>query len=261
MHNELFHIGRFTVYGYGLMIALGIIAAVFAADRRSKKYGIDNDTLWSLFVWLIIAGILGCKLLYIIVDIKNIIADPSILLDFANGFVIYGGIIAGIGAIYIFCRKKGLDFLTLLDLIMPSVALAQGIGRIGCFLAGCCYGKQCSPSWGIVFDSSVFAPNGVPLIPTQLIMSAGDLIIAAVLMLFARKNATAGKVSALYMILYGIGRFSVEFLRDDPRGSVGFLSTSQFISLFIVAAGLLLLLYLNKKISRKEETSDEDSDR
>lgn len=252
MHNDIITIGNFTIHGYGLMIALGIIAALFLADKRAKRFSLNSDYVWSIAIWAILAGILGAKLLYIITDIKNIIADPSLLGDIGNGFVFYGCIIGGVAAVYIYCRVKKLPFSSYFDLIMPSVALAQGFGRIGCFLAGCCYGKATSSPFSIVFTSSDFAPNLIPLIPTQLIMSFSDFALAAILLIIAKKNKVSGRISALYMILYSIGRFLVEFLRADPRGSVGALSTSQFISIFIFIAGAALYYFTGKKASKSQ---------
>ncbi len=253
MHNDIITIGRFTVHGYGLMIAIGIIAALIVADRRAKKNGLSQDCVWSLAIWAILGGILGAKLLYIITDLKRVLSDPSSLLDFANGFVFYGCVIGGIAAIFIYCKVKKISFKAYLDLLMPSVALAQGFGRIGCFLAGCCYGKVTDSAFAVTFKHSELAPNNIPLIPTQLIMSGCDFILAAILFIAAKKNKVEGRISSLYMILYGIGRFAVEFLRGDPRGSVGALSTSQFISVFIVAAGAVLY-YISTKQSKKEES-------
>jgi phosphatidylglycerol:prolipoprotein diacylglycerol transferase len=125
-------------------------------------------------------------------------------------------------------------------LTAPSVALAQGFGRIGCFLAGCCYGRETDTAIGIAFHNSPIAPNGVKLIPTQLFSSAGDFLIAVVLLVYARKGRKRGKVGALYLVLYSVGRFIIEFFRNDYRGSIGVLSTSQFISLIILAIGTVM---------------------
>ena len=126
------------------------------------------------------------------------------------------------------------------DLVMPAVSFAQGFGRFGCFFAGCCYGRETDAWYGITFHNSSFAPNGVKLIPTQLISSAGDFLICALLLWFASKKPKTGRVAAAYLVLYGIGRFAVEFLRNDYRGSVGVLSTSQLISIGAVIGGIVL---------------------
>ena len=132
---------------------------------------------------------------------------------------------------------------------MASISMAQGFGRIGCFLAGCCYGRETTSRFGVVFPEGGLAPAGVKLIPTQLISSAGDFLIMIVLLLYYRKNkkdGTPGNVGFLYMLLYGVGRFLVEFLRNDNRGGAWMFSTSQWISMVILAGGIVLYL-VNKK--------------
>ena len=135
---------------------------------------------------------------------------------------------------------------------MPAVALAQGLGRLGCFFAGCCYGRETDAWYGITFRNSKFAPNNVKLVPTQLISSAGDFLICGILLLYAKRNPVNGRVASAYLILYGFGRFGVEFLRNDYRGNIGWMSTSQLISVVIVAIGVALYLILPKFLEREE---------
>ena len=170
-----------------------------------------------------------------------------------EGFVVYGGIIVGVLAAILYCRQKKLVFLDYFDLLVPSIAVAQGFGRIGCFLAGCCYGRETDSFLGVVFPEHSMAPSGVKLLPTQLFSSAGDFLIMVILLLYSRKKRERGRTGALYMILYGIGRFLIEFLRADDRGTVGSLSTSQFISIGIVAVGLILF-FSSKLFHREEKT-------
>lgn len=221
------------------MIALGVLCALLVAEKRAKNKKMDADFVFNLGIAVLVFGFLGAKLLFCIVELKSIIASPKLILS-GDGFVVYGGIIGGLLAAMIYCRMKKLSFLQYFDLLAPSVALAQGFGRIGCFLAGCCYGRETSSVIGIIFHNSDFAPNNVRLLPTQLFSSAGDFLIAAVLMIYARRTRDIGKTGSLYLMLYGVGRFVIEFFRDDYRGSVGALSTSQFISLIIFALGIAL---------------------
>lgn len=247
MKNELLNIGPITIYGYGLMIAIGVIMAYVTAEYRGKKIGVDSDVLFSFTGWSLLGGILGAKVLYILTDLKVIIANPKELLDIGNGFVVYGGIIGGILAAWIFCRIKKLNHWQYFDLALPSVALAQGFGRIGCFLAGCCYGQETSGVLGITFHDSMFAPNGVSLIPTQLFSSGLNFLHFFVLIWIAKRKKIDGVVAGLYLILYSAGRFMLECFRGDlERGSVGGLSTSQFISIFIMIAGIVLLVVRTK---------------
>ena len=254
MINEI-QIGPVTIHIYGLMMGIGFIAAYLVTDYRGKKKGLNTDIIFGILWCSVIGGMLGSRLLYYIVELPSILKDPSILWDFRIGYVVYGGIIGGVLANYIYCRKKKVHFIEYFDLVMPAVALAQGFGRIGCFFAGCCHGKETDLPFGITYHISHSAPNGVKLIPTQLISSAGDFLFAFILMAYAGKKRKNGKVGALYMIMYSIGRFCIEFLRDDERGSVGLLSTSQLISLLIFAGGVALYLLSAKGIFEKD--SDE----
>lgn len=254
MHNDIFTIGKFTIHGYGLMIAIGVIVAVLVAIYRAKKAGIDPEVVLDLVLIGLICGFGGGKILYLIVEWKDFIKSPMTYLG-GGGFVVYGGIILAmiVGAVYFTLKKK--DPLIVMDLIMPEVSIAQGFGRIGCFLAGCCYGRITDSVFGVVFPEGSLAPAGVKLIPTQLIMSAGNFLIAGILLIAATKLKKRGQILSLYLILYAIGRFAVEFLRNDHRGAVGVFSTSQFISLFIVIIGIGLFVWstIGIKFGIKEE--------
>ena len=204
MRNELFQIGPFTVYGYGLMIAIGVLAAYLVGEYRAKKYNLNPNMIFSLTISCLIGGIVGAKLLFYIVEIKAIIEDPSILLDITHGFVVYGGIIGGILTGYVFCKVKKLEFWKYFDLVMPSIALAQAFGRLGCLFAGCCYGRETDSWFHIVYEDSSFAPNGVALLPTQAISSGLNFIHFFLLIFLARKVKASGQVAGLYLIFYSI---------------------------------------------------------
>ena len=246
MFNDI-KIGPVTFHMYGLMIAIGFAAALMMCLKRGKKRGLNEDIIYGIFFCAIFGGMIGCRLLYYIVEIPEILKDPSILWNFKNGYVVYGGIIGGALTSLIYCRVKKERFLPYFDLVMPAVSFAQGFGRLGCFFAGCCYGARTESAFSIVFKHSDYAPNNVKLIPTQLISSAGDFVIAAVLYFYLSRKHADGRVGALYFILYGIGRFAIEFLRDDYRGSIGVFSTSQIISLAVVVLGAVLFVRTGKR--------------
>ena len=169
----------------------------------------------------------------------------------SDGFVVYGGIIGGILAGWIYCKVKKLNFLTYFDLMMPSIALAQGFGRIGCFLAGCCYGKEAYGRLSVIFTDSDYAPNNIPLIPTQIYSSILDFLHFFLLLYIARHKKAEGEVAACYLIFYSVGRFILEFFRGDlERGSIGILSTSQFISIFTGIAGMVMLGAIKKRTKK-----------
>lgn len=243
MKNELLTIGPVTIYGYGLMIAIGIISAYMTAEYRAKRKALKYELIFNLTIWCALGGILGAKLLYLITQINSIIADPRTLLDVSEGFVVYGGIIGGIFAGYLFCRKHKLNFLRYFDLVMPSIALAQGFGRIGCLFAGCCYGVKTTSPIGIIFHNSGYAPNGERLVPTQPISSALNFLNFIALLWISKRTKVSGQVAGFYLIFYSVGRFIIEFFRGDlERGTIGSLSTSQFISIFLFIIGLAIVI-------------------
>jgi phosphatidylglycerol:prolipoprotein diacylglycerol transferase len=249
MYNELLTIGPFTVYGYGLMIAIGIIAAYVLASCRGKRDGMSKDRVLSLLIWCIVGGFFSAKLLYWITQFDEILKNPAFLLQtLGDGFVVFGGILGGILSGYLYCRSQKLEFLRYFDLMMPSVALAQGFGRIGCFLAGCCYGKETSSVLAVTFTRSAFAPNHVALIPTQIYSSLLDFANAGILLYLSRRLKKPGQIAACYMIFYSVGRFFLEFLRGDlERGTVGILSTSQFLAILTCAGGVCLAIWSGKR--------------
>ncbi|WP_125154583.1 prolipoprotein diacylglyceryl transferase [Clostridium rectalis] len=240
MKPILFEIFGIKIYGYGAMIALGILSALLLLKHRIKNENYDEDSVFNMSVIAIISGVLGGKILYIITELKNISENPNILRNIQAGFVIYGAIIGGALSVYFYCKKKSWNFLRMFDIVIPSISLAQGFGRIGCFLAGCCYGKPTQLSIGVEFIKSPFAPNGVLIHPTQIYSAIFDFVLTIILLWYDKKERKDGRIFALYTIIYGVGRIIVEYFRDDPRGNVGIFSTSQFISLFIIIIGVIV---------------------
>ncbi|WHX49434.1 prolipoprotein diacylglyceryl transferase [Paenibacillus woosongensis] len=257
MKNDLLQIGPVTVYGYGLMIAIGIIVAYRVLIHRAGTRQIAPSDIATLTLRGLLFGFIGAKVLYWITQYRNIIDNPRILLDLSAGYVVYGGIIGGILAGYVYCRKKRMNFLQCLDLFAPSIALAQGFGRIGCFLAGCCYGAETDSWFGIIFHESHYAPNGVTLVPTQLFESAFNFALFFVLIYIAKRVRQTGLIASLYLLLYSVGRFVIEFYRGDIiRGNVGMLSTSQWIAIIVFMFTCAVLLPMLIKSSARPSTAE-----
>lgn len=256
MYNDLFSIGPISVHSYGLFTAIGLMAALWLACKRAPKKGLDGDICYGILFCGVIFGYLCSKLTYVLVEFDRFIQNPKMFLS-QSGFVVIGGLAGGVLAACIYCRIKKTKFLPYFDLCAPSIAIAQGFGRIGCFMAGCCYGRETDSFIGIAFSHSDFAPNGVKLIPTQLISSAFDFLNMAFLIWLAKKKRKTGFISAVYMLTYSVGRFLVEYLRNDDRGEVGILSTSQFFSIVIFAVGCLYLLWA---VKHKEEPALEEGE-
>ena len=231
MRLVLFEVFGHNVYSYGLMIAIGVIIAGYMFTKRAEKLGYDEDKVFNLIVIAVICGVVGGKL----------------LLNFGEGFVIYGAIILGALSIYIYCRKNKWNTVKIFDCVVPGVALAQGFGRIGCFLAGCCYGAENTGKFSVIFPEGALAPAGVSLYPTQVYSAIFDFALAAFLIWHSKRNRVDGHIFSLYIIIYSVGRFLIEFLRNDPRGNVGVLSTSQFIAIFTFIFGLAIYFIQKQK--------------
>ncbi len=256
MWNEWLTIGPITIYGYGVMSAIGILAAYFMIESRAKKKGLDYEQVFGLVIACVVSGYLGAKLLYLITILPEILSDPkNILQHISGGWVVYGGILGGILGGYLYLGWKKLPRWPFFDTALAGVALGQAFGRIGCFFAGCCYGAETESFLGITFTHSHYAPNGVSLLPTQLISSGLDFILCAFLVWYDnKKQKNAGETTALYLICYSLGRFILEFFRGDlARGAVGVLSTSQFIGLFTFAAGVIIYIKRRKAAPAAEE--------
>lgn len=253
MYNDWLTIGPLTIHGYGVMIAVGILMAFFVGERMAKKTGMDPNHVDTLIIVCLITGYLGSKITYILTVWDQFLANPAAVLG-ADGWVVYGGILGGILGAWLYCHFKKISFFHYANLLFPSVALAQGFGRIGCFFAGCCYGKQTHGALGITFHHSHYAPNDVKLIPTQLLSSAGDFILFYILYKVYMDESTRDETMGWYLLLYSAGRFVIEFLRGDTiRGFVGVLSTSQFIGLFLIAAGIIVLIQVKRNEKAKKE--------
>ncbi len=259
MYNDIISIGPLTIHGYGLMIAIGIACALAAGIWQAKRKGLNPDEVYNLTFVCVITGMLGAKLMYCIVEWKAFIEDPLGVIG-SDGFVVYGGIILGTTLAGVYTRIRKISFWRYFDLVLPAVAIAQGFGRIGCFLAGCCYGMECESPISVTFTHSNYAPNGVPLIPTQLISSACLFIMAAILFIYSTKDRPAGRTGALYLIMYSIGRAIIEFFRADHRGTVGELSTSQFVSIFILIIGVILFIMPHKSKYDKDAVEPDSED-
>lgn len=257
MAINLFSIGPLTVHGYGLMIGLGFFISIMLGCYIAKKYGLSDDHLVNLAICVLVIGFAGGKLLYVIVNFKRFLEAPLKVLG-SEGFVVYGGIIIAVITMVIYCRIKKIQALKYMDLICTIAALNQAFGRLGCFMAGCCYGRRTDSAFGVIFPEGCLAPAGVRLIPTQLIMAAGDFLIFAVLLfLFTKKHLKPGIILGCYLMMYSVGRFLIEFLRDDAeRGFVGKLSTSQFIAIWILIAAVAYTVIIAKFVKTESKTEE-----
>jgi len=225
--------------------------------KLARGQKIDPDSAWNLGVLVVLAAIVGAKVLLIVNDFSYYMAHPKEIVSLSMmqaGGVFYGGLIAAIVTAVYYIRKHHMPVLRTCDTFAPGIALGHAIGRIGCFSAGCCYGKPTHHFWGITFTNPLAnlvsgTPLNVPLEPTQLFESAVEFVNFVILLWLLKRKKFEGEVIGTYLALYGIARFFLEFIRDDPeRGSMfgGAITGTQFISICLVIAGGLLWMKRSK---------------
>ncbi|HEY3176060.1 MAG TPA: prolipoprotein diacylglyceryl transferase [Candidatus Polarisedimenticolia bacterium] len=233
---------------YGVLLAVSFLAALWVAVRQGRRAGVDQGVVTDLWIVSLISGVLGAKLLLYVVSYDYYFAHPAEILSLnslRSAGVFYGGLLAAIATCVIMIRRRGHGVWAMGDILAPAIILGQAIGRWGCFAAGCCYGKPSSLPWpfAVTFtDPRARDVTGVPLNvalhPVQLYLSAADFLLFFILLVAARRKRFDGQILLLYLILYSVLRGTLEFLRDDDRGSIWGMSTSQALS---IAVGLVAL--------------------
>ncbi|MBF0170056.1 MAG: prolipoprotein diacylglyceryl transferase [Nitrospinae bacterium] len=251
MHPILFELGPVTLHTYGLMVAAGFLFGITLAARLGQGDGLDPQKVFDTCFWIVVAAIIGSRLVYIGVNLDHFVAHPlDVVKLWEGGLVFYGGFLGAIVAGWICVNRYKMDKWVFADVAAPGAALGHIFGRFGCFFAGCCYGKPTDVPWAVTFsDVASIAPTGVPLHPTQLYDALNELIIFAILMAVRGRRSFKGQIFFLWIMLYAIGRFIVEGFRGDPRG-VWFgelISTSQLFALIGFAVGLAFYLRNRKK--------------
>jgi phosphatidylglycerol:prolipoprotein diacylglycerol transferase len=231
------------------MAALGLIVGLWVVFRLARQQGLDPDKMWNLGALAILSGIIGAKLLMILVDLNHYLHHLDELFSvntlLQSGGVFSGGLLLAIVVCWWYVRKEGIPFLRAADVFAPGIAIGHALGRIGCFAAGCCYGRQTHVPWAVTFTNPlaqqlVGTPLNVPLHPTQLYEFVAEVANFAVLYWLVKRKRFEGQVIGLYMFLYGIERYFIEFLRgDEGRGDVlnGMMSGTQLIAIGLVIGG------------------------
>jgi len=254
MYPRLFEAGPITVYTYGVLLAAAYLLGLQLARVRARTRGLDANRVLDLGIYIIIAALIGAKLLLLVTDFRTFSSNPRELLTLArSGGVFYGGLILAVVVALVYIRKIGLPLWTTCDVFAPGIAVGHVVGRFGCLFAGCCYGKPTTLPWGITFTdpfaaANVGTPLGVPLHPTQIYEAGAEAIILGILLATERKGRPyPGRTFWLYMLLYAISRFVIEFFRGDERGAVGMFSTSQFISILLAPLAVVMLVWLARR--------------
>lgn len=250
MFPRLFQIGNFSLPTYGFMAAVGLLVGLTVAVRNSKRQGIREDDAWNIGIIAVLTAVIGAKVLFLLMDGRYYLQNPRMLLSFdllRVGGWWEGGVIAAIVACGWYMRRHRIPLLKTCDAYAPGIALGHAFGRIGCFAAGCCWGKPTDLPWGVTFTNQlaqqwVGTPLGIKLQPTQIYESLFEFLNFAFLTWLFRRRKFDGQVIGAYLITYGIARFFFEFLRDDPgRGQIlGVLSLVQLMMIvFVIAGGAL----------------------
>ncbi len=259
MYPILFRIGDFEVTSFGLMMFLSFLSAAWLAGKQLQRYGLPRDLAWDLLAWVAIGGILGAKLYYLALHWPDLAANPVRELTSRGGLVWYGGLIGGIVAYYLQVRARKLPTAVMFDATAPALAFAYAVGRLGCFLVGDDYGVP-TDSWvGIAFPQGsppstagnlraigVDVPTSIPdatvlaVHPTQLYEIGLALVMFAILWHVGGRRLHRGQLFGLYMMLYAVERFIIEFVRAKGDRILLGLSTSQVASILLLTAGLVL---------------------
>ena len=253
MYPEILHLS--FLHTYGVLVASAFLVGLWMTTRLGKKAGLNSDAVTNLGIYCALAAIVGAKLMMFLVDIPYYTEHPGEIFSFSTlqaGGVFYGGLLGALAVAWWYLRKTRLPALRTADIFAPGIALGHGIGRLGCFSAGCCWGVKSSLPWAVTFTNPVSnqlvgVPLGVPLHPTQLYESFAEFLIFGILYWRFRKPHSTGTIISLYLMLYGSARFVVEFFRFHEQGNLwgGPLDTSQWISiaLFLLGASYLFVTH------------------
>ena len=251
MYPILFKIGKLSLYTYGLFVALGFISGILVARHEAKRLQEDRDQIMDLCFYVLIAAIVGSRLFYVFTNFNMFISDPLEIFRIWNGgLVFYGGFVLALITAIIYVQKTGMSLFKTSDIMAPALAIGHTIGRIGCFFAGCCYGKACDLPWAVTFTNpDSLAPVNIPLHPTQLYAAATNLVIFIFLWMLRSRKKFDGQIFWVYVLLYGIARSVLESFRGDFRGDLvfGILSISQTIGGSMAFVSVVMLILLGKK--------------
>jgi phosphatidylglycerol:prolipoprotein diacylglycerol transferase len=246
MHPEFIRIGPFDIRSYGVLVALGFMVGLYLAAWRGKREGLGSQRIMDLGVWLIIAGMLGAKLYYVVVLWPDFIAGWRVegLRSLRQGFVFFGGFIGACVATIYYARRCRVSLWKLADVMAPSVALGHAFGRVGCFFNGCCFGSSCDVAWSVRYPVGHPA-HSYPSHPVQLYEAAGNLLIFVGLSVWFRHRKFDGQVWWLYTLAYGALRFGIEFIRGDYKAHYfGVYTNAHVIAVLLIAVSVAMLARL-----------------
>ena len=245
MKPILFSFGAIHLYSYGLSIAIGVLLALFLMKRRAVKEGFPGpDDVFDMAFAVLVWGFLGARLFYVIQNFSYYVIEPlKIFAVWEGGLIFYGGAITAFLGFWLMARKKKWPFWKTLDFLVPYGALTHAFGRIGCFLNGCCYGKACELPWAVRFPELSYAVH-----PTQLYEALYDIVLFAFLIKRRKRARFEGEIGLLYFLLYGMGRYMIEFVREPGWMWMG-LTSNQWLSVAIMAVAFIVFQFRQRKAS------------
>ncbi len=244
-------------------MACGAAAALYVTLRRTESHGLLREHIYHLAFWVLPASLFGTKVLALVGFLLGALRGqgfPSVLAILeAHGFY-FGGLLSGLAVSVLVLRAYKVSWWNVADVVAPGLALGNVFGRLGCFAVGCCWGKPTTSWIGVTFTVQahqlVGVPNGIVLLPTQLIEAFANLIIFVLLFLWAqKKQCFQGQIILIFLILYSVERFVVEIWRDDPRGHIMNFSISQFLSLHIFVLAIALYVWMRSRSTQFAERS------
>jgi len=251
MHPDLFSIGPFTLHTYGLLVATGFLIGLLVTVKIGKSAGIKPQQTMDMGFLIILAAIIGSRVMYVLMNASYYIERPMDMFKlWQGGLVFSGGIICVVLTVIWYTKKHHLSFWKVADLWAPAMAIGQGIGRIGCFMAGCCYGRPSGSNWGVVFtDPHALAPLNISLYPTQIYSSLSGFVIFFVLILMHSRKKFEGQVFLWLLVLHSTARLFVERLRGDDRGILlgGDMTITQLVTLLILIAAIVTLFIFKRR--------------
>lgn len=249
MHPICFYIGSKAIYWYGVMAAAAFLAASLHWSLLAPQRGWPRSLGTDLAVWLVLGGLVGARLAYILANLPYYLAEPlEIIRVDHGGLIFYGGVFGGAVALVIFARKRRLRFLDAADFTLSGMPLAHALGRIGCLLNGCCYGKPTRLPWAIWLYDQYRHPTQA----YEALLNAG---LYLVLLVMFRRRMPRGLVTAVYLMAYPTGRFVIEFFRGDERLRWGPLNVAQWISLLLITTGIILAVMARRAASKGNSKS------
>jgi phosphatidylglycerol:prolipoprotein diacylglycerol transferase len=249
MFPKLISIGSFFLPTYGVLVAIGFMAALWVVVRLAKKAKLPPEAVTNLAIYCALAGLAGAKLFMFLFNFRDYWNDPKSIFTLSTlqaAGVYQGGFLLALVVAVWYMKHVKLPVFPTFDVFAPGIALGHAVGRLGCLAAGCCWGTECHLPWAITFTNPqanqlTGVPLNIPLHPSQLYESLAEVCIFGILMWRIRKPHVAGEVFGLYLILYSSVRFLVEFVRNHEQGLVLGLSLTQWISLGTLAAGIWLV--------------------